>query len=420
MESNTLEGIGNEQETMAGAGVLWDAVDRPRPTMPELQGQLDEAAAALEAGLAQNELAPFYDLLRSTDLPTMALLHAGDPRGLAHLCCKILHRFGGISPAVGLAFENHLYLTCAVVTFPRQDEVFEARRRALLRLLGEERPLVANTNSRVHGDKLASLGVVAQPEGDGFRIRGSAAYLSLSTQADLLIFFALLEGVGPALFQASVRDNPGIEIGPFLFPRAMLDSDTRRVTFQDLVLPAESLLMSGMTEQMSWLNLFEMSWHQLLIGALYLGGAARAIDEARLFLRSIRGQDDHPLAELDGMMVDIGRLVIRYRAAWALVERTADRLGEASRKPLDSVSLGELFDFASMAKYAGTMCAEEVVTAARRIIGTRSFAGAISLPIERLSLEIPFGPLGPEVNAIVERRLGRRSLGETPPLVEPL
>ena len=52
--------------------------------------------------------------------------------------------------------------------------------------------------------------------------------------------------------------------------------------------------------------------------------------------------------------------------------------------------------------------------AARRIIGARSFTGGTPHPIERLSQEIPFGPLGPEVNAGIERRIGKRALQETP------
>jgi alkylation response protein AidB-like acyl-CoA dehydrogenase len=194
----------------------------------------------------------------------------------------------------------------------------------------------------------------------------------------------------------------------------MLDSDTRRITFRDLELSADELLVSGMNEQMSQLNLFEMVWHQLLIPALYLGAAARAIEEVRLFLRSVHGQDDRPLAELDGMVVDTGRLVIRYRSAWALVLQTAGRLGDVAEKPLEKESLGDLFELAGTAKYVGTTTAEEILIAARRIIGARSFTGGTPQVIERLSQEIPFGPLGPEVNAAIERRIGKRALQDTP------
>jgi alkylation response protein AidB-like acyl-CoA dehydrogenase len=395
-------------EPKAAAGTL----ETPSPS--ELQARLDEVASALKVGLARNDLAEFYSVFRSTPLPFLALVHEGDPRGLALACCRVLHRLGGLSPAVALAIENHLYVTAALATFPTDDPVLAERRRHWLDRVGEERLLVANSNTAVHSNKLGSHGVIARREGDGFRVSGSASYMSLASQGDLCVFLTAIEDEGPAVFVTRLRDNPGLDIGPFLFPRTMLDSDTRRITFRDVTLSEDELLLSGMTEQMGQLNLFEMAWHQMLIPALYLGAAARAIEEVRLFLRSVQGHDGRPLAELDGMVVDTGRLVIRYRAAWALVLQTAERLAEVAQKPLEKESLGDLFELAGTAKHAGTICAEELVTAARRIVGARSFTGDTPQTLERLSQEIPFGTLGPEVNAGIERRIGKRALQETP------
>jgi alkylation response protein AidB-like acyl-CoA dehydrogenase len=402
-----------ERGTMTGEGALWGAGEWRNPSMSELQAQLDEAAAAQETGLAQNDLAEFYAFLRSTDLPFSV-------PGLPHVCCKILHRLGGISPAVALAIENHMYVMSSLVTFPLEDDAEEARRQSLLRLFREQRLLVANTSSQVHAERLSTFGVTVRREAEGFRVNGSSAFVSLSTQSDIMLFQAPIEDEGPGLFIISLRDKAGLEIGPFLFPRTMLDSDTRRIHFHDVLLPPEALLLSGLTEQILRLHRYETIWHQLLTTSLYLGAAARALDEARLFLRSVRGKEDRPLAELDGMVIDVGRLVIRYRAAWSLVMQTANRLGELAKSPLDLASVEALVDHACATKHAGTVCAEEVVTAVRRIIGARSFAGVAAQPIERLSLETLFGPLGPEVNAGIERRLGRRALGETPVITERL
>lgn len=377
-----------------------------------LPAQLDRAAAVLEAGLAQGDLTEFYDLFRSSDLPYVALLYEGDPCGVARACCDVVHRLGGVSPAVGLAVENHLYVTAAMATFPAQDARLEELRRSILERMSRERLLIANTNSRVHADKLGTLGTQVRREGDGFLVTGSAAYMSLATQSDLLIFLTRIEDEGPAVFLTSLRGNPGVEIGPFLFPRAMLDSDTRRVTFHDLRLAETDLVMGGRNENMLRFIRFQLSWHQLLISALYLGAAARAIEEVRAFLRSVRAPDGRPLAELDGMIVDTGRLVLRYRTAWELVQQTARALGELARGSLEAAPLDDLFDLACTAKHTGTTCAEDVVTAARRIIGARSFAEGH--PLERLSQETMFGPLGPEVNAAVERRLGQRALADRP------
>jgi alkylation response protein AidB-like acyl-CoA dehydrogenase len=190
----------------------------------------------------------------------------------------------------------------------------------------------------------------------------------------------------------------------------MVDSDTRKITFRELLLPADSLMAAGEGPAVAALFAFEMAWHQLLIPALYLGAAARALDEARLFLRGTRGKDGRPLAELDGMVVDVGRLLVEYRSACATVQAGGRALAAVQSLPRDVGALEGALDMAGVAKRVGTACAERLVGESRRIVGARSFLGGH--PLERLSQEVVFGPLGPEVNAVIERRHGRRALGE--------
>src|SRR5215203_2096195 len=142
---------------------------------------LDRVSSALECGLAGNDLTEFYDVLRASELPFVAVAYNGDSCGLARACRDIVHRLGGLSPAVALAFENHLFVTAALATFSVEDKGQKARARAILERVGRERLLVANTSSRIHANKLDTLGSVARREGDGYRITGSAAYTSLAT-----------------------------------------------------------------------------------------------------------------------------------------------------------------------------------------------------------------------------------------------
>jgi alkylation response protein AidB-like acyl-CoA dehydrogenase len=377
---------------------------------------LDRVSSALESGLAGNDLTEFYSVMRASELPFVAATYNGDSCALARACRDIVHRLGGLSPAVALAFENHLFVTAALATFSAQGDGREAKARAILERVGRERLLVANTSTRIHTNKLDTLGATARREGDGFRITGSAAYTSLATQSDLLLFTTRLEEGGWALFIASLRDQPGIQIGPFLFPRAMIDSDTRRIEFRDLFLPEECLLQGGQGIEMRILNQFELTWHMTMICALYLGAAARAIEEVRRFLRSVSTQEGKLLAELDGMIVDAGRLSIRYRTAQAFLDHAVESLGRLSQGTLDLERVTQGFELASAAKYVGTNYAEEIITQARKIIGARSYTGGH--PLERLSMECPFGPLGPEPNAFIERLHGRSILGEKPFTIE--
>ncbi|HYQ04935.1 MAG TPA: acyl-CoA dehydrogenase family protein [Polyangiaceae bacterium] len=380
----------------------------------ESQPELESLALALEAGLSQGDLKSFYQRFRSSHLPFLSGRFARDTASLFRECFAVLHRLGGISAAAAIAVENHYYVSSAIATFPASGQGLSAARiQAVHRLLNEKRLLVANTNAKVHSGKLGEFGVKARRERGGFLISGYAAYTSLATEADLLVFIAQIEGERPAVFfTESLQGNQAIEIGPYLFPNAMIESDTRSITFRELFVPAENVIAPADDEQSEALFAFEMAWHQLLIPVVYLGAAARAIEEARRFLRETRGRDGNPLSELDGMIIDMGRLVLEYDAASSSLWLAARALADVRELPRDAGRLKRAVELSSVAKYTGTRAAEAIVGSARKIIGARVFVG--NHVLSRLSQEVMFGPLGPEVSAVIERRAGRQALSELP------
>jgi alkylation response protein AidB-like acyl-CoA dehydrogenase len=371
----------------------------------ERRAQTALAAAALGQAMETRDLPAFYRVFRAGDLAILPqLYYSRDPRGLHDACAEILRRLGSISPAVGVALFNHYAVVCTLSTFPLGgNAVLAARRRALLDSLIAGRTLVANTTTRVHADKVESYGCVARREGDGFRISGSAAYMSLATASELVIVFGEIKGEGFALFMAPLRDNPEIRIGPYLFPNAMVDSDTRSVTFDCHIAPENMLMVDRSVAA------FQVAWHQALFAAPFLGAAARALEEVRRFLRSVRAVNDKPLAEADGVIADVGRLAIRYRAACAMVAQAGQAIESVARRP-SLPGFVNAYQLACAAKHFSTRTAEEIVTTVRHIIGGRSLAG--THPMERISQEVMFGPLGGEINALIERRLGRAVLGD--------
>jgi alkylation response protein AidB-like acyl-CoA dehydrogenase len=366
--------------------------------------------AALKHALAQSDLSIFYRAFRTGSLPFLCGEYQDHAELLFPACFEIVHRLGGISPAVGLAVENHYYVTSAIATFPAAaDPVLEQHRQRLLSSIVSERLLVANTNSKIHSDKLGELGTAARRHGEGYRVSGVASYASLASEADLLILMTELEGEGTAIFAIpSPRQRPAITIGPYLFPSAMVDSDTRRITFHDEILPPEALVALARDKIAGLLPPFEMAWHQSLIPALYLGAAARAIEEVRAFLNATKGRDGEPLSTLDGMVIDTGRLMLEYLNARSVVDAAGRALCGVKELPRDAEFVTQAVQMASAAKYAGTRSAEAIVTAARRIVGARAFIG--DCIIERLSQEVMFGVLGPEVSAVIERRFGKQVL----------
>ena len=382
---------------------------------PAASGFEDECKAlarALEKALAADDLKSFYQVFRSTSLPLLPIALREKPHTLFCRTSEVIRRLGSLSPAVALAVENHFYVLSAMATLPTApDEPFHARRLELLEQIQANRWLVANTNSRVHGNQIAKTGTVARRNGTNFEISGRAVYMSLASEGDLIVFVTFLETGEPAIFACPLKANAGIEIGPLLFPDAMRDSDTRRVTFHDLQLDKSHLLVSGREySDIPLITTFQLTWHQVLLAALSLGPIDRALDEGRIFLRSTRRPDGTPLAELDGMIVDMGRLAVSCRVARSSVDQAGLTLARIASQPLEHRSLNEAFELACATKYFCTGRAEAVVGAVRRMIGARLFTGGQVM--ERLSKEVVFGPLGGEVNAFIERRVGERMLGE--------
>nr|WP_249812121.1 acyl-CoA dehydrogenase family protein [Bradyrhizobium sp. 188] len=375
-------------------------------------GRLDDreiavVAEALEEAIKASDRSIFYRAFRASRLPFICHEYYDRPVELFAACFDIVHRLGGVSPAVALAVENHFYVTSAIATFPAAaDPALERRRRRLIETIATERLLVANTNSKVHSVNIGEIGTLATRDGASLRVNGEAAYTSLASEADLLILLTELKGEGAVFIEIPTQsENPSVEIGPYLFPNAMLDSDTRRITFHDVRLPADALIAATQSRVTNSLVPFEMTWHQLLIPALYLGAALRAIEEVRSFLVATKGRDGQSLASLDGMVVDVGRLALEYQSARCLVHKAADALADVQEIPRDEVQVERAVHLAGAAKYTGTRAAESIVTAARRVVGARSFVG--NSVLERLSNEVMFASLGPEVSAVLERRYGK-------------
>ena len=105
------------------------------------------------------------------------------------------------------------------------------------------------------------------------------------------------------------------------------------------------------------------------------------------------------------MITSLGQLALQYSSARCVVEKVGDALADIEQLPKDASLVDRAVNLASVAKYTGTSAAEAIVTTARRIVGARAFSGDWAL--ERLSQEVMFASLGPEVTAVIERRYGK-------------
>src|SRR6476620_4453549 len=109
MASIDLESrVSGSKKGLAPKATRPQRTSRPaKPSAQALEEELTRVVAALEEGVAQRDLSSFYQTLRATHLPAIVEFYIRDPRGLARACFNILHRIGSISPAAGLAIENH-------------------------------------------------------------------------------------------------------------------------------------------------------------------------------------------------------------------------------------------------------------------------------------------------------------------------
>jgi len=394
-------------------------VDSNHPTAEAGHPALAEArdlAAAIAKARPEDRARFFFEGVRRTGVPFLACagLSAGATHRLSFDCLALL---GGGSLPLAVALTMHEYMLATIATLPLAPDSASGRRRAaLLDQIRSQRLLLAvsNFDDPIGPEARPDPGVVVERRGDRFLVNGAKRFTSLAGEADLLLFSGMLRGGGPALFIAPLKRQAGITLGAPLFPGAMAEADTRSLLFRDLELGPEHLLSVddvGGGAGPSVLHAFSRMWFNGLVAAPYLGGAARALEEVRLFARSALTPDGRPLAELDGLVADIGRLRLDLEAALGLARRLsaeADALGPATFPRLAPV----LHDAALGVKYHGTRAADEIVRQAVRIIGTRSQVP--SHPLAALSQQIGFGLLHPDMTAQIERRFGRQTLGEAP------
>jgi alkylation response protein AidB-like acyl-CoA dehydrogenase len=360
-----------------------------------------ERIAEAVAGCAPAErFETFFRLIRGSEIPYVACDRAITAERLYDETFRSLFILGSASLPLAVGLTMHQYVTCALATMPIRDPELSPATHRLLSEIRDRRELIAIGSV---GDNVRPIGVprdtIAIVDG---RAKGRTRFTSMASQADRLTFIG---SSGEALGFYVVRTRAeGVSIGDRAFTDAMADADTRSIEV-DAPIDGGNVLTRN-DDLTRFAMYYGTAWFEGLISAAYLGAAARALDAARAFAHSVAA-GGAPLADLDGVRVEIGRLGIQLEAALGLrdhVARSFARLGTGDpRRAID-----DLVSACAVAKHASTRIAEEIVTGARRLIGARSMApGSI---VQEISQQVAFGPLHPKVSAIVERDMGERIL----------
>ena len=226
------------------------------------------------------------------------------------------------------------------------------------------------------GSDVGALATAATPGGDGYRLDGDKVLISGARAATMLVVFARTGAAG---------DKRGVSA--FVVPRAAAGLSVEEtpnlgghalasVTLAGVRVPAAARLGAegdGLALALRTLELMRPT-----VGAAACGMAARALEEARAFVRA-RVRGGAPLAEHESVRMKLADMATELEAARLLVYRAAwlrEATASGTRLPAE----------ASMAKLFATEAAGRIVDAALQLHGG---AGVVSgAVVERLYREV--------------------------------
>lgn len=357
----------------------------------------------------QIDLARFAQWFRDEPLAFGACDLGRSPETVLRQSFELAQAVGAHSISLGVAAVMHLYMLGALSSFPLDEPSAKLRRAEMLGLVQEQRWLVANSGSdmEVRSANNGRTAMVAELTSEGWRVSGHKTFVSLATEADLLIFTATEKSTGtPISLFTPLRGLNGIRLEESPFPSFLEGTGTRSVIVEALVLPVENAVSGSAGVPFDGAHAFQRMWFCAMVPSVYLGAAAAAMSEARSFARGSTA-DSTPLADLDGVAVEFGRLALTLGAAFRGFEAVSQAIGAASLTP-SVAATEEAADLAAAFKYTAMRAVSEVATALRRFVGTRSMVPGSNLL--RFQQESLFGSLHPELEPLMERRLGRKYL----------
>lgn len=344
------------------------------------------------------------------------------PEELYARCYEALFILGRANLPLSVGFLMHQYNLASLATLPVPSAPeFENRRKILVDTVEKYRSLIAissfGSNIRAQGSVNTNV-VVEENERGEFVCNGRKNFQSMASNADLLLFSGYVDEDTMGMFYCNLKGQSGITPGPSLFSGAMSLSDTRPLQFDNVVIKRRNVL--SLEEWLTYhVSNYATSWFEALVSSAYLGAASKAMEEVRKFGKLMSPDQQKPLSELDGFVLDYGRMSLKFRSALALglsYGHLAGKyckavIGEASDEEQDGLS-NDIMDLSGCIKYTCTQVAQDTVNACRTLIGTRSMS--VSHPIHALTEQICFGPLHPIIPARAARDEGEEILGDDP------
>ncbi len=284
------------------------------------------------------------------------------------------------SGSAALAAAMHLYLTL-VQCWRRRRGAADAE--ATLRRVAENGVIMATSGG---SDWVSPTTVAVEVEG-GFRFTGRKSFCSQAPVATVLSTSAVLGEPGPdaVVLHAGVSlASPGVSIIETWDTLGMRGTASHDVLFEDVFVPADKIMGRRPYGTLAGPLLVAAVHFAPVVGAVYLGVADGAYDEA---LRVVGARPDAGPAAVR----QLGEMAARRRVAWWGLRGAVEEVGDDPAA--DDATLATLMT----AKRHAVLEAKAVVDLALEVVGGAAFFRTSRL--ERAYRDVrggPFHPLTPE------------------------
>ncbi len=193
------------------------------------------------------------------------------------------------------------------------------------------------------GSDMAGISTSAVRDGDDWVINGSKTFTTNGVYGDLYFLAARTSQEEPrhrGLSQFLVeRSTPGITVAGKLEKTGMLSSDTAEIAFDDVRVPATSLL--GQEGRGFYQLASGLQRERLMAAVMSVSAAEQALDDSRVYVGQ-REAFGRPLAEMQGLRHKIADMATRIEAARSLTYHAAARFA-AGEECAKEVSMAKLF-----------------------------------------------------------------------------
>lgn len=305
--------------------------------------------------------------------------------------------------ATALLFNMHSSITGALASTPEDlarelgatDAFFSWRDEVLARAAAGSLYFVA-MSERGAGSRFSAMTTTYEPEGDGWRIRGSKTFCSGAGYGDAYLVVATSPDRS-RISQFLVPASDGLTVERTWDPLGMRGTASNDVHL-DVHVPQEALL-GGVEGLAPLLAQVMPHWLVASYAAVYVGVARAAVDEAARQLRA-RGLDG-----LAAVRARLGRADADVEAAWLLTAQAARRVDAAPGEPETNrwVYRAKLVAGDTSARVAASMVEACGTSATRR-----------GNPLERLFRDARCGALHPATSDVCADWLGAAALGLDP------